>query len=333
MAYSPMVASGRGKAMKAAVVRGGEAPVYADFDEPAARDGEVVVTMRASALSNITRGQAAGSHYSSESGADAFVPGFDGAGALADGTRVYFVSPRRPFGAIAERAVVRRGLCVLLPDGVDDVTAAAIGNPGVSSWAALTERAKFVAGESVLVNGATGTSGKLAVQIAKHLGAAKVIATGRNPTALKELPALGADSVISLDDTPERLVARFRDEIRAHRVAVVLDYLWGPPAERIIAAIAGDGGDASRRIRYVEIGAMAGRDIALPSAALRSAALEILGSGMGSTSFDRLIACVGALMQAVVPAGLAIATETAPLRDVAAAWTRNTGANRLVFTM
>jgi NADPH:quinone reductase-like Zn-dependent oxidoreductase len=320
--------------MKAAVVeRGGAAPAYGDFEDPTARDGEVVVTVRASALSNVTRGQAQGTHYSSESGAGAFVPGFDGAGALADGTRVYFASPRKPFGAMAERAVVRRALCVPLPDGVDDVTAAAIGNPGISSWAALTERAKFVVGESVLVNGATGTAGKLAVRIAKYLGAAKVIATGRNPVALRELPALGADRVISLEDTPEHLVAQFRDAIHDNAVSVVLDYLWGPPAERIIAAIAGDGGDASRRIRYVEVGGIAGRDITLPSAALRGSGLEILGSGLGSVPFDRLIACVGALMQAVVPAGLTVATETAPLRDVAAAWTRNTGANRLVFTM
>jgi NADPH:quinone reductase-like Zn-dependent oxidoreductase len=320
--------------MKAAVVRqGGAAPVYGDFEEPAARDGEVIVTVRASALSNVTRGQAAGTHYSSEGGADAFVPGFDGAGALADGTRVYFAAPRRPFGAMAERAPVRRAVCVKLPDGVDDVTAAAIANPGMSSWAALTERAKFVAGESVLVNGATGTAGKLAVQIAKHLGAAKLVATGRNPAALAALPALGADRVISLDDAPDRLVTAFRDAIRDNGVSVVLDYLWGPPAERIIAAIAGDGGDASRRIRYVEIGAMAGRDITLPSAALRSSALEILGSGLGSVPFGRLIACVGALMEAVVPAGLAVATETAPLRDVAAAWNRKTGNNRLVFTV
>lgn len=320
--------------MKAAVVKqGSAAPVFGDFEEPVARDGELIVTARASALSNLTRGQAQGTHYSSESGADAFVPGFDGVGALADGTRVYFVSPRRPFGAMAERAPVRRAFCVPVPNGVDDVTAAAIGNPGLSSWAALTERAKLVKGESVLVNGATGASGKLAVRIAKHLGAAKVVATGRNPAALKELSALGADSVISLEDTADHLVARFRDEIRTHRVSVVLDYLWGPPAEWIIVAIAGDGGDAAQRIRYVEIGAMAGRDITLPSAALRSSGLEILGSGLGSVPFDRMLACVGALMQAVVPAGLAIATETAPLNDVAAAWTRNTGSKRLVFTM
>ncbi len=187
--------------MKAAVVtRGGGGPFFGKFEEPKARDDEAVVTVRASALSNLTRGQAQGTHYSSET-VFFFVPGADGAGTLADGTRVYFVAPRKPFGAMAERAAVRRVFCVPLPDGVNDVTAAAIGNPGVSSWAALTERAKFVAGESVLVNGATGTSRKLAVQIAKHLGAAKVIATGRNPVALAALPARGADSVISLDDT------------------------------------------------------------------------------------------------------------------------------------
>lgn len=318
--------------MKAAIVERGASPQFGAFEEPIARDGETIVTVRAAALSNLTRGQAQGTHYSSDA-TFPFVPGFDGAGTLADGKRVYFVAPRKPFGAMAERAPVRRPFCVKLPDGVDDVTAAAIGNPGVSSWAALTERAKFAAGESVLVNGATGVSGRLAVRIAKHLGAATVVATGRNPAALAALPALGADRVISLDDAPARLEARLREAIHDYAVSVVLDYLWGPPAERIIAAIAGGGADAARRIRYVEIGGMAGRDITLPSAALRSSGLEILGSGLGSVPFDRLIACMGALMEAVVPAGLTIATETAPLRDVAAAWNRGTGGNRLVFTM
>jgi NADPH:quinone reductase-like Zn-dependent oxidoreductase len=319
--------------MKAAIVeRGGAAPVYGDFDEPAARDGEAIVAVRAAALSNLARGQAAGSHYSSET-VFPFVPGSDGAGRLGDGTRVYFVAPRNPFGAMGERAAVRRDFCVPVPDGVDDVTAAAIGNPGMSSWAALTERAKLVAGEAVLINGATGVSGKLAVRIAKHLGAGAVVATGRNPDALKALPALGADSVIDLNDTPENLVARLREQIRAFNVGVVLDYLWGPPAERIIAAIAGDGGTAAARIRFVEIGGMAGRDITLPSAALRGSGLEILGSGLGSVPFQHLIACAAALMQAVVPARLTVATETAPLGDVAAAWNRKTGGNRLVFTI
>ncbi len=232
--------------MKAAVVtQGGAAPAYGEFEEPAAREGEVVVTVRASALSNITRGQAQGTHYSSESGAGAFVPGFDGAGALADGTRIYFVSPRKPFGAMAERAAVRRAFCVPLPDGVDDVTAAAIGNPGMSSWAALTERAKFVAGESVLVNGATGTSGKLAVRIAKYLGAAKVIVDRAQPRRAEEV----ARARRRQRHQPRRHAGKSRGSASVTPsartdVSVVLDYLWGPPAERIIAAIAGDGGDA-----------------------------------------------------------------------------------------
>ena len=94
--------------------------------------------------------------------------------------RVYFVLPRAPYGSMAEQAVVPSAHCVPLPDELDDVTAAAIANPGMSSWAAYTERARLKAGETVLVNGATGTAGRLAVQIAKYLGARKVIATGRN---------------------------------------------------------------------------------------------------------------------------------------------------------
>ena len=318
--------------MKAAVARGDGPPQYETFADPVAQDGEVIVEMRAAALSNLTRGHAAGRHYSSDTSVP-FVPGLDGAGRLADGRRVYLITPRKPFGVMAALAPVRRDFCVPIPDAVDDVTAAAVGNPGVSSWAALTERAKFVAGESVLINGATGVSGRLAIRIAKHLGAAKVIATGRNPETLKTLGDLGADIVIGLDAPAEELVATFRDAIRAHQVSVVLDYLWGPPAERIIVAIASGGGEGGRRIRFVEIGGMAGRDITLPSAALRSSGLEILGSGLGSVSIPRLVACVGALMQAVVPAGLSVATETVPLSEVAAAWNRETGNRRLVFTL
>src|ERR1700733_10101751 len=112
--------------------------------------------------------------------------------------RVYFVLPKPPLGSMSERTVVRSGQCVALPDGLDDVTAAAIANPGMSAWAALKERAKLVAGETVLVNGATGTAGRLAVQIAKYMGAKKGIATGRNIEVLKSLAGLAADVTIPL---------------------------------------------------------------------------------------------------------------------------------------
>ena len=105
---------------------------------------------------------------------------------------------------------------VALPDGLDDVTAAAVANPGMSSWAALTARAKLVPGETVLINGATGSAGRLAVQIAKHLGAKKVIVTGRSSSRLDALPVLGADEVIPLELPEEERDRRLRQEFQ-HR--------------------------------------------------------------------------------------------------------------------
>ncbi len=174
--------------MKAAiVVEAGKTPIYGDFREPVPASGEVRITVSAAALSNLVKGRASGTHYSS-SGDLPFVVGVDGVGRLDDGRRVYFVLPKSPWGSMSEQTVLRASQCVPLPGDVDDVTAAAIGNPGMSSWAALQERAKFVKGESVLINGATGTAGRLAIQIAKYMGARKVVATGRNVETLKGLP-------------------------------------------------------------------------------------------------------------------------------------------------
>jgi len=234
---------------------------------------------------------------------------------------------------MAELTAVQNSLCVALPDDLDDVTAAGAANPGMSSWAALKERARFVAGETVLINGATGVSGRLAIQIAKHLGAGAVIATGRNEASIEELPSLGADATIALDQTPERLTEAFRKEIRDRGVNVILDYLWGSSAERLIAAIGGHGsGDGEPRIRYVQIGSMAGPTITLPGSALRSSGLELLGSGLGSVSNEALVRSIGELMKAIVPGKLTIRTEPVPLTQVGSAW-NGTTTDRVVFTM
>ena len=142
------------------------------------------------------------------------------------GRRVYFVLPRAPHGSMAEQTVAPLAQCLPLPDGLDDVTAAAIANPGMSSWAAYTERAKLKAGETVLVNGATGTAGRLAVQIARHLGAKKVIATARSAEALQSVANLGADVTIHLIDDGVALESRFKEQFAAG-IDVVIDYLWG----------------------------------------------------------------------------------------------------------
>lgn len=317
--------------MKAAIVLGaGQTPVYGDFAEPVPSPGDNCIAVTAAAISHVVKSRASGKHYSS---ADRFpfVVGIDGVGRLDDGSRVYFAMPKAPYGSMAERAVVPRSQCVVLPHDLDDVTAAAIANPGMSSWVAYTERAKLKAGEIVLINGATGTAGRLAVQIAKHLGAKKVIATGRNADALQSVAALGADVTIPLVENERALEERFKEQF-AEGAVVVIDYLWGKSAERLLIAGAKAGADTVP-IRFVQIGAVSGPDITLPSAVLRSSAIELMGSGLGSVPFDRFIRCIGALLQATVPAGLEIAAKSVPLSEVEQAWPKDDSTRRTVFTV
>jgi NADPH:quinone reductase-like Zn-dependent oxidoreductase len=315
--------------MKAAVVlEAGKTPVYGDFKEPVPGNGEVRINVTAAALSNVVRSRASGTHYSS-SGDLPFVVGIDGVGRLDDGRRVYFVLPKPPLGSMSERTVVRRGQCVALPDGLDDVTAAAIANPGMSAWAAMKERAKLAAGETVLVNGATGTAGQLAVQIAKYMGAKKVIATGRNPEVLKSLASLGADVIIPLVQDGDALEEAFQRQF-ADGVDVVVDYLWGESAERLIIAGARAGKDALP-IRFVHVGSVSAPDITLPGAALRSSTIELMGSGIGSIPVDRLVKSIDDLMQATLPGRFEIATRTIPLSEVADTWSTAGNMPRTVF--
>lgn len=184
------------KTMKAAIVsEPGSGPGFGEFPIAVPSGDEYRIKLSASAVSHLTKGHASGRHYSA-GGQYPFIAGIDGIGKLEDGRRVYFALPRAPYGTLAEYTVIPRAFCVPVPEELDDLTAAAIANPGIASWMALTERARLKPGETVLVNGATGTSGRLAVQIARHLGAGKVIATGRNPAALSTLETLGADGVI-----------------------------------------------------------------------------------------------------------------------------------------
>lgn len=319
--------------MQAAVVESFSAPPrYATFDDPAPTSDEVLVTVAAVGLHPIVKALANGTHYGS-TGALPFIPGVDGVGRTADGTRVYFGAARSPYGTFAERCVTIPGLCFGVPDALDDATIAAMMNPGMSSWAALTVRADFAAGEAVLILGATGSAGQLSVQIAKRLGARRVAACGRNAAALEELKALGADAVISLEQDREALVATFQREFAENKTDVILDYVWGAPAEAALAAISQKGlSHKTWRIRYVQIGSSAGPSIALPAATLRSSGLELMGSGFGSVSMDRLFAALKVFLDEAARQPFQLKTITAPLRDVEKLWnTPEKSGARLVF--
>jgi NADPH:quinone reductase-like Zn-dependent oxidoreductase len=310
-------------------VKAGQPPIYGEFKEPVPAHGEVQVTVSAAALSNVVKSRASGAHYSS-SGELPFVVGIDGVGRLDDGRRVYFVLPKAPFGSMSQKTVIRPSQYVPLPDDLDDVTAAAIANPGMSAWAAFKERAELAAGETVLVNGATGTAGGLAVQIAKYMGARKVVATGRNAESLKALSVLGADVTIPLGDAGDAFEDALKEQFGGDGINIVLDYLWGQSAERIIIAAAKAGKEAVP-IRFVHIGAVSAPNITLPSAALRSSAITLMGSGIGSISIDRLVKSISELMQATVSGGFKISTKAFPLSEVERIWESAHSKPRTVF--
>jgi NADPH:quinone reductase-like Zn-dependent oxidoreductase len=290
---------------------------------------ELVVEVKAAALSNLVRLFATGKHPAA--GQPPFVPGVDGAGHHA-GERVYFLFPRAPFGSMAERTVVKREQCVALPDAVDDVTAAAAANPGMASWAALTRRARFVRGEAVLVNGASGVSGRLALQVAKYLGARRIVATARNPRVEPELRALGADAFIELTLSQTELSQAFRRELHDHGVDVVLDFVYGGTAEAFVHACVGPGrGGAEPRVRFVQIGTLAGPTITLPAVGLRSSGLELIGTGIGSLSHVELVACIGEFFASYVAGGFRVEATSKPLGELESTWS-DTRAERVVFT-
>ena len=307
--------------MKAAVLHTlGKPPRFEDFPEPKPGEGEVIVQVRAAPLKNVDKMMASGSHYDSYRELPV-VCGLDGVGTLDDGARVYCGGARWPYGMMAEWTVVSWSLPI--PDALDDITAAALPNPALSSWLPLVWRARLEPGETVLILGATGVAGRLAVQIARHLGAGRVVAVGRNPDLLKTLPDLGADATISLNKPDEELAEALKAEANRKHFDIVLDFLWGHPTEVLLDAVTGHDLKAdSRRIRLVEIGEMAGPRISLAAAALRSSRLEIYGSGGGGISYQAIFDTIPQVWALAVSGKLRIDTEGVPLATVESAWLR-----------
>ncbi len=320
--------------MRAAVVRElGKPPLYGEFPDPEPGPGETIVTMTASAINPLTLSRAGGAHYSADTPVP-FVAGVDGIGRAPDGRTVYAGNPRAPFGTLAERAPVPTRQLVPIPPELPDTLAAAVAIPGLSSWNPLTHRAPIRPGESVLVHGATGASGHLAVQIAKHLGARAVIATGRDPARLATLRAIGADRVIGLDQPADAFRAEVREVAREFAVGVVLDYIFGPTALALLAGLGGPGAPRGPKlIRYVQIGAIAGPSVPLESALLRSSGLEILGSGIGSSTLEEISESLGAMFAATVSARFRLETEVRPISEVAQHWGSTGEDHRRVFSI
>lgn len=322
--------------MKAAVIfQKDEAPKYVDdFPEPKVQnENELLISIKACAVKNLDKMRARGKHYSVQNEEwIAKVAGGDGVGILADGTQVYGIGVG---GMIAEKAIIEKDRIVKLPEGIDNAVAAALPNAVMGSAMALHFRASFQKGETVLINGATGVTGKMAVQIAKHYGAKKVIATGRNEQSLQELLSLGADEIISLKQDDETFISQIKNINTQTPVDIVIDYLWGHSAELILAALKGNGG-FSHRTRYITVGGMISDTITLSSSVLRGTDIQISGSGLGSWTREEIKLLITEILpemfQLVADGKLKIETVNINLKDIEKGWEAGIpGGKRLVI--
>jgi NADPH:quinone reductase-like Zn-dependent oxidoreductase len=294
--------------MKAAVVSSfGSPPRYQEFPVPTpGGSNEMLVDVLAAALHPRVRSQASGSHYTS-TGELPLVPGVDGVGRGPDGQLRYFMLPDTTMGSMAAQTVIDVRRSVVLPDSTDPVAVAAAMNPAMSSWVALRQRTRFEAGQDVLILGATGNAGRMAVQVARHLGANQVIAAGRNPERMADLPAT---ATVALEDV----------KIAAD-VDVVIDYLWGEPTVAAMTAIVTGRADRGKPLTWIQIGAVAGATAAIPSAALRASRLTIVGSGQGSVSTREYLAELPALAEELTAGTFDVNATAVPLADVEQTWT------------
>jgi len=306
--------------MRAAVVaQVGSPPGPAEFDEPRRDDGAALVSVAAAPLNPVEIRVAAGRH--ARRAEPPYVPGLEGAGRVVEssripaGRRVRFESEALPgFGArgtLAERAAVPEGSLVELPDAVNDELAAALGVVGITALLAL-ERAAPRAGERVLVLGATGAVGQMAVQLARQMGARTVLAAGRDADRLARARELGADEVVELGDGDP---AEAFEHAAGGPLDVVVDPLWGEPAMAALRALATEG-------RLVNIGQSAGIDVRLPLELVRNRQGAIHAISSGWMSLERKAAAYRTLLEHVTAGRLSVDLEVVPLERVAEAWER-----------
>lgn len=320
--------------IKAAVVtRLGRPPEVGEWELPeASGPHERVVDVLAAGLHPRVRSQAAGTHYTSTD-ALPLVPGIDGVGRDEEGRLRYFVLPDTPLGAMAERTLIDARRSVVLPDDADPVALAAAMNPAMSSWVALRRRVPgaLPADGSVLVLGATGSAGRMAIDVARRLGAARVIAAGRD---VARLAALEGDRGGGFVVETAALEYGARLGVLAAEADVVLDYVWGAPAAAALAAVVTARADRSRPLTWIQVGSVAGPNAEIPSAALRAARLSLVGSGQGSVPTADIVAELPELAEAIAGGALSVHARAIPLADVASAWTQAEAGttDRLVIT-
>jgi NADPH:quinone reductase len=299
--------------MRAAVIeRYGEPPVLRDVPEPKA-DGSNLVEVSAAPMNPVDISIAGGKFYAG-SPPTPYVPGGEGIGRLQQngktGPRVYFRAAL-PNGAMAERAVVSRDQVVPIPDSVPDGVAAALGTPGIAAYLGLTRRAELKAEETILILGASGVLGTIAVQVARLLGAGRVIAAARDERSLARAKELGADATVDLKQA-DGLTDRIKEASQG-QLNVVIDPIWGAPGVAAMEAMSPFG-------RYVQLGASAGQEAVVKSGVVRGRYLSILGYNSFVVPWEEQAAAYRKLVDYVIAGQLKVDFEVLPLEAVAEAW-------------
>jgi NADPH:quinone reductase len=254
-----------------------------------------------------------------------YIPGCE-AVARIGGTRMHLFGDGRGTtkdGFLAERVDFPEELAAPVPDGLDDGTAAACGIAGMAGWGPVARRAPVQPDDRALVLGATGTVGSIALQGARALGAARVVAAGRNETALDRTVELGADATVTIGE--DELAARFREACGGDGPTLVVDPLWGEPARAATEA-------AAPGARIVHLGQSAGPEATFASAVVRGKQLSILGYSVFALSPEERRETYRGLTEQVAAGRIRVDVETFPLADVASAWsTQERGAKAVVL--
>lgn len=299
--------------MRAAVLEEYGVPVAGEFEEPSA-DGpdQAVVDVLAAGLNPVDVAICAGRFYAGKPPLPS-VAGREGVGML-DGKRVYFDGPVIPYGSMAERALVDPRSTYQVPDGVSDGVAVALGISGLAAWLALTWRADVKPGEHVLVLAASGVLGQIAVQAAKLLGAGRVVAAARSQEGLERCMELGADASVRLEGPGEEL-SQALAQAADGRIDVVLDPLWGEP---LVAAL----GAASFGARIVQIGAGAGAEATIPSAAVRGKMLVLMGHTNFAAPAEVKAEAYRRMAEAAAAGEIEVEVDPLGLDQVGEAWQR-----------
>ncbi|GAB6093222.1 zinc-binding alcohol dehydrogenase family protein [Furfurilactobacillus curtus] len=310
--------------MKAIVVRNfDEGPKFeTNYPTPSEQADEVIINVLSSSLSNRARSSATGQHYTA-TGKLPMVPGIDGVGTLPNGKKVYFVAD----GSFAEQVAVEKGHWVELPSSVNDSKVAGLMNPALSAWMALKYRVNFKKHQKVMILGASGNAGKVAIQVAQRLGAGEIVAVGRH-IEQAELSALGATQVIELDQ--EAAMVKQALALAGQDIDVVLDYLWGEVTANAMWAIIPHRNDDEQELKWVSIGTAAGQTASLPGAAFRAVKLQLIGSGQGSIGVHDIIKSFKEILQSESQQPFSFVFKQVPLDDFEEAW-QEKGTKRIVF--